>query len=389
MCVAAVHLNASFDPSCPAPPFLLLPALCRVSFVGSSINVKSDDFVSNADSDSCVGHKWGTSALWKYLKANHGVDTDKVWKDMCDIIVKTIMASDGVVSSSVKANVAQRSCVHELFGFDVMLDNNLKPSIIEVNISPSLHSASQLDRDIKGRLLRDVFNLAGFRLPIVDALPASLEPGAKPNKPSKPSKSTDTRRASSARSRNSSQSTTRKSITSRTDPKDKASTSQSAKPSGYDGGISFMGTRTLTASEKSKHTHYLKHPELADTIIDHLTDDDILMLMETEAENARRGEMERLLPSPGYGAHLQYVCPNVCCTCSAETLCSSSINCKFKRADLTPARKVTLVHSAPGALRRVIMSCVIVYMPSDLSCMCPTNNVAGVSSVVFVVFTRI
>ena len=40
------------------------------------------------------------------------------------------------MNSLVKINVRRRYCVHELFGFDVMLDENLKPWIIEVNISP-------------------------------------------------------------------------------------------------------------------------------------------------------------------------------------------------------------------------------------------------------------
>ena len=45
-----------------------------------------------------------------------------------------------------------------------MLDRHLKPWILEVNISPSLHSNSQLDVNIKGRLVRDVFNICGFKL---------------------------------------------------------------------------------------------------------------------------------------------------------------------------------------------------------------------------------
>ena len=43
---------------------------------------------------------------------------------------------DSQVNSMVKSNVKSRYITHELFGFDIMLDENLKPWIIEVNISP-------------------------------------------------------------------------------------------------------------------------------------------------------------------------------------------------------------------------------------------------------------
>ncbi|XP_064870478.1 tubulin monoglutamylase TTLL4-like [Oncorhynchus nerka] len=46
-----------------------------------------------------------------------------------------------------------------------MLDENLKPWVLEVNISPSLHSGTALDVAIKGQMIRDVLNLAGFLLP--------------------------------------------------------------------------------------------------------------------------------------------------------------------------------------------------------------------------------
>jgi tubulin polyglutamylase TTLL4 len=34
-----------------------------------------------------------------------------------------------------------------------------------VNISPSLHSSSPLDVSVKGQMISDLFNLAGFMLP--------------------------------------------------------------------------------------------------------------------------------------------------------------------------------------------------------------------------------
>lgn len=52
---------------------------------------------------------------------------------------------------------------YELFGFDVLLDTNFKPWLIEVNVSPSLMGSSPLDRTIKGTLMADVFHLVGFQ----------------------------------------------------------------------------------------------------------------------------------------------------------------------------------------------------------------------------------
>jgi tubulin polyglutamylase TTLL4 len=43
---------------------------------------------------------------------------------------------DPHVNVLVKGYVKRKYSVHELFGFDVILDENLKPWIIEVNISP-------------------------------------------------------------------------------------------------------------------------------------------------------------------------------------------------------------------------------------------------------------
>jgi tubulin polyglutamylase TTLL6/13 len=49
----------------------------------------------------------------------------------------------------------------EILGFDIIVDSNLKPYILEVNHAPSLNSDTQYDIKNKTDLLTGVFNLIG------------------------------------------------------------------------------------------------------------------------------------------------------------------------------------------------------------------------------------
>lgn len=59
----------------------------------------------------------------------------------------------------------QEFICYELFGIDIILDENLKPWLLEVNISPSLHSGTPLDVSVKAPLAKDVLNLVGIQVP--------------------------------------------------------------------------------------------------------------------------------------------------------------------------------------------------------------------------------
>lgn len=51
----------------------------------------------------------------------------------------------------------------ELLGYDILIDSDLKPWLMEVNLSPSLATESPLDMKIKSQLFLDTLNLICLR----------------------------------------------------------------------------------------------------------------------------------------------------------------------------------------------------------------------------------
>ncbi|TRY83686.1 hypothetical protein DNTS_034383 [Danionella cerebrum] len=208
-----------------------------------SVNKKNSEYQSNSDDKACQGHKWALKALWQFL-GSQGVNTNLIWEKIKDMVIKTIIASDPYVNSLVKMHVRSPYSCHELFGFDIMLDENLKPWVLEVNISPSLHSNTPLDVSIKGQMIRDLLNLAGFVLPQEDDLAA---PGSS---------------ASSCSS----------------------------------GVVREKWHLDISADEK----------DFCATVLDVLTPDEVRVLAESEDELSRKGDFERVFPSHASSRYLRF-----------------------------------------------------------------------------------
>lgn len=229
-----------------------------------SVNKKNSEYQTNSDDKACQGHKWALKALWQYLRSK-GVNTTLIWEKIKDIIIKTIIASEPYVNSLLKTNVRMPYSCHELFGFDIMLDENLKPWILEVNISPSLHSNTALDVSIKGQMIRDLLNLAGFRVPAREDVVTPCS-------------------------------------------------SASSSTSSLCGGGRERTKTDLSADEKVKRAFYLTQrytdQDFLSTVLDVLTPEDVHVLAESEDELNRRGEFERVFPSPSSSRYLRFFeCP--------------------------------------------------------------------------------
>lgn len=128
-----------------------------------SINKFSSNYSKNEDVNACHGHKWTLKSLWTYLE-NRNVDTSGLWSAMRNLVLRTILAGENSIYNMIKLNVESKYSTFELFGFDVLLDSELVPWLLEVNISPSLHSDLPLDAHVKAPLVQAVFNTALYNV---------------------------------------------------------------------------------------------------------------------------------------------------------------------------------------------------------------------------------
>ena len=139
-----------------------------------SINKKNvGKFNYNTDENKDdEGSKWSTHALAKRLDDLHGPGTwQRIWDSMEDMVVKSLISCEARVNGLVKLHTPQSLeeppvqrpgfVCYEVFGYDVMLDSELKPWLIEVNVSPALDSSSPLDKRIKHNMITTMLNLVG------------------------------------------------------------------------------------------------------------------------------------------------------------------------------------------------------------------------------------
>mmetsp|Transcript_9703 Transcript_9703/g.36052 ORF Transcript_9703/g.36052 Transcript_9703/m.36052 type:complete len:868 (-) Transcript_9703:4126-6729(-) len=128
-----------------------------------SLNKKSKNFVKNTDAlRDGEGSKWSCTALRRWFKRN-GISDTHMWQQSYDIIVKTIISVESRVNALTSQYVLpeNRNTCFEIYGFDILIDENLSPHLVEVNIGPSLSVGSPLDKLIKSNLIRNVLQVTG------------------------------------------------------------------------------------------------------------------------------------------------------------------------------------------------------------------------------------
>ncbi|XP_071870312.1 tubulin monoglutamylase TTLL4 [Bombus fervidus] len=131
----------------------------------TSVNKVNPNFKPNDDPNKCKGNMWSLNCLWKYLAAMDDVDILQIWTKIKDIAIKTVISAEPSLHRAWKRTSMTTYNFYQLFGFDVLLDRQYRPWLLEVNDFPSMEPDTPLCKLVKGQLAEDYLNLVGFHVP--------------------------------------------------------------------------------------------------------------------------------------------------------------------------------------------------------------------------------
>lgn len=77
--------------------------------------------------------------------------TDKCFEEIKNIIYISLKSVQSVI-------INDKHCF-EMYGYDILIEDNLKPWLIEVNASPALTTTTETDRIMKMKIIEEVFKI--------------------------------------------------------------------------------------------------------------------------------------------------------------------------------------------------------------------------------------
>ena len=127
----------------------------QIHLTNSSIQKNYNDDITSLHPAKIAGKDGGGNKvtitwLWKRLK-KQGLDTDLIWKKTSELCLKTLL--------SIGDEIPNQPNAFEVFGFDAIIDEHMKPWLIEVNSCPALARETDLDVLVKGALIEDTIKV--------------------------------------------------------------------------------------------------------------------------------------------------------------------------------------------------------------------------------------
>ena len=132
-----------------------------IHLTNTGINRKNSHYKKASFSDQENANKINFRNYKKFLEKNN-VNFDELWKRIKDIAVKTIIMGENHLRKEIARFQLKDSNFFNLFGFDVLITEDLNPILLEVNKRPDMYIYDEMDKEIKKKLYVDVLNLVGL-----------------------------------------------------------------------------------------------------------------------------------------------------------------------------------------------------------------------------------
>jgi tubulin polyglutamylase TTLL6/13 len=106
-------------------------------------------------------HKRSMKSVFNEIERSGG-DVEQLQADIEKIVVLTVLSVHAFLRHNYRASFRSsdgRSRCFEILGFDILVDNDLKPWVLEVNHSPSFHCDSEFDLELKEKVITQALRI--------------------------------------------------------------------------------------------------------------------------------------------------------------------------------------------------------------------------------------
>ena len=105
---------------------------------------------------------WNLETFRKYCARNN-INYDKLNNEIADIFIKMILSVREKIIKEIERNKLQSSNFYHLIGFDIILDENLKPYLLEANRLCGFRDDNDAEKYYTFNIIADTLNIIGIR----------------------------------------------------------------------------------------------------------------------------------------------------------------------------------------------------------------------------------
>lgn len=131
-----------------------------------SLNKKNEHFQANEIVDhEEKGNKRSMTSIFESVRKN-GHDVEKLKHQIDEVLRLTIASAQPYIASQYRIGITSndgKSRCFEILGFDILLDKDCKPWLLEVNNKPSMAAESEFDHKLKMQVVQEAMKIINLQ----------------------------------------------------------------------------------------------------------------------------------------------------------------------------------------------------------------------------------